>query len=64
MTESMIEKGRRFLARKFGVEANELVYIGGTDCSFMAAGAVLIQYNIMKKGHDQYKSTVGYKYEN
>jgi len=58
----MIEKGRRFLARKFGVRIKDLHYIGATDCSFMSEGAFLMQYNIMDINHVSFQSTVAYKY--
>ena len=54
--------GKQYLATKLNISVTDLDCIGLTECSFVKEGAVLMQYNVTKKGHEKYKSTVGYRY--
>lgn len=56
------EKGKREVGMRLAVATRALVYIGHSDCAFVAPGAKLLQYNVLAKSHPKYKSTVGYKY--
>jgi len=62
MTKETIKQGVRFLSKKHGISFSDIEYIGSTDCSFIWIGAQLLQYNIIKIGHDLFGSTVAYKY--
>lgn len=53
----------KFLTKKFDITEDELKYIGYTDLSFIKKGSKLLQFNILKKGHPKFNSTVAYKYE-
>jgi|AntRauMFilla1563_2_1112583.scaffolds.fasta_scaffold09702_5 hypothetical protein len=55
------EVGKRELAEQYNIPEEYLRYIGPTDCSMLAGGGKLHQYNIHLKGHPNDKSTVAYR---
>ena len=62
MQQSIIEKGLKYLMKKYRLRKSELAYIGVMDCSYQAPNALLLHYNILKKGHNLFKSTVTMKH--
>jgi len=61
--KKILDIAMKFLTKKFDVSDDELKYIGYTDLSFIKKGSKLLQFNILKKGHPKFNSTVAYKYE-
>lgn len=56
----LIKKSAIIIARKHNINVSDLNYIGYTDCScFRNEGDVLFQFNVLKKDHEKYGSTVG-----
>jgi len=64
MKNNIIQEGFIFLMKKHGLEMKDLKYIGYSDCSYAVdiKGAMLLQYNIVKYGHEFFKSTVSFKF--
>jgi len=62
LEKKVMDMAMKFLTKKFNLKASDFVYIGFTDMSFVKQGAKLLQFNIMKKGHKSYQSTVAFKY--
>jgi hypothetical protein len=61
--DSVIREASEHLAKKYRVEPEDLEYIGFTDASlFIRPGAKLLQFNIMKRGHELYGGTIAYEY--
>lgn len=58
----IVEKAIDYLTKKFNLGKNDLEYIGFTDLDFIKKGSKLFQFNILKKGHEKYGSTVAYRY--
>jgi hypothetical protein len=59
MLKTIISEAREILAKKHNISIRDLHYIGYTDCSCIKGeGAVSVLFNITKKCHPSYKSTV------
>jgi len=56
-----LKKAINYLTKKFDIDESDLEYIGFTDLSFIKKDSKLLQFNIMKKGHSKFGSTVAYK---
>jgi len=59
--KKILKKAIYHLTKKFNIDESDLEYIGFTDLSFMKKDSKLLQFNITKKGHSKFGSTVAYK---
>lgn len=61
--KKIMDTAIKYLVKKFNIKDDELEFIGYTDLSFIKKDSKLLQFNILKKGHSKFGSTVAYKYE-
>lgn len=54
-----MEKALKKLANDYGISISDFSYVGETDCRNLGMGK-LLYFNIEKKDHPKYHSTVGY----
>jgi len=55
---NMIKKAAEILANHHNVHVSQLDYIGASDMSWKAPGALQFNFNINCEGHKNHKSTV------
>lgn len=61
MTE-LIHQCQLKIAERYGVNLEDLHYIGFTDCSFFREeGSKVLQFNLLKEGHERHRSTVAWE---
>lgn len=63
LPKKIMDAAYKQLMKRFDIEKEDLEYIGFSDLSFLKAGSKLLQFNIIKKGHRSFGSTVAFKYE-
>ncbi len=61
MEQGKIDMAKTSLKERYGVEDDDLDYIGYVDCCEIAGpGAVCMQFNIINPNHISFKSTVAF----
>lgn len=61
--KKIMKKSLNYLTKKFGLKKKDFNYIGFTNLDFIKKGSKLLQFNIIKKNHEKFGSTVAYRYE-